>query len=177
MNIDTCIRIGRVIKSHGVKGEVRVDLELKNPEIYKDQESVYVEIDGKLVPFFIEELRIDGTSVIIKFEGMNRIEDINLILNRSVYLEKMDLTDEDTSILKVATHESMVKGFEVNDVRFGLLGIVEGVEEGPQDRLIVQGERGEILIPVCEPIIKEIDTRRQKIRVDLPEGFLDIYKP
>lgn len=68
MNIDACYQLGYVIKKHGVKGEVSVLLDVDFPEEYSELESVFVEINQKLVPFFIEAIQIRDDKAVIKFE-------------------------------------------------------------------------------------------------------------
>jgi len=177
MKIDACIRIGHVVKSHGLKGEVRVDLEVTRPAKYKKLESVYIDVDGKLVPFFIESFRIDGSSSIIKFESLNSINDADIIQSRPVYVDPSMVLKEDLSPKDEDADLETLLSFSVNDSQAGSLGKVEAIDESPgQDRLVVKGQYGEILIPFCEPIIAKIDIDTKEILVDLPAGFLDLYK-
>ena len=175
MKVDACIRIGHVVKSHGLKGDVRVDLEVKNPANYENLESVYIHIDGKLVPFFIEDFKIDGSSSIIKFESMNSMEDIVIIQSKPIYIDPSKAIKEDIS-KDLVSDLSLLVSFQVNDPQTGNLGSVMSIDESPgQNRLIVKGKYGEIMIPFCEPIITKIDTQSKEIFVDLPDGFLDLY--
>src|SRR5216117_3783373 len=100
MTIDSCFKLGQIQKAHGFKGEVMIQLQVKKPEDYKDLESVFVEINQKLVPFFIENLRITtGEKAIVKFEDVNDEAGIKKLVGLSIYLPLEEMTEEEESNL------------------------------------------------------------------------------
>lgn len=52
MTIDDCYYLGKVTKKHGFKGNLIIHLDTDEPELYNTLESVFIEIDGSLIPFF-----------------------------------------------------------------------------------------------------------------------------
>ena len=54
MGFDDCYQLGNVVKTHGLRGELVIFLDVDHPELYQEMESVLVDMNGKLVPFFIE---------------------------------------------------------------------------------------------------------------------------
>ena len=56
MQKEDCYFLGRIIRKHGLSGNLILKLDTDQPEIYKKLESIFVEINGLLVPFFIEKI-------------------------------------------------------------------------------------------------------------------------
>lgn len=170
--MDDCFQLGKVIKPHGLKGEVSVLLETDNPENYHEMESVFVLIQNKLVPFFIDTLDIQRDRAIIKFEGIDSHEDALTIKDALLYLPLDVLPPlEGTSFY---FHE--ITGFSVIDREHGPIGMVQAVYDSGAQHLIavVNGER-EILIPVHDDILKDIDREEKSLHVHLPDGLFDLY--
>jgi 16S rRNA processing protein RimM len=170
MNLESCLIVGQIVKAHGLKGEVTAELHIKLPKKYK-LESVYLEINQKLVPFFIEKINIADQRAIVKFEDVKSIDDTKSLIKKNLYLpaEKFPEIEEDELSYK------HILGFKVKDKSKGELGTIEDVlERAGQDLLVmVYGEK-EILIPVDASIILKVDAKKKLLLVDLPEGLLDL---
>jgi 16S rRNA processing protein RimM len=71
--------------------------------------------------------------------------------------------------------EWALDGFEVRDVNLGLLGLVQEIVEYPYQSLakVFYGER-ELLIPLVDEIIVEINDKKKLLLVNMPEGLIDI---
>lgn len=170
MNLDSCLILGQIVKAHGLKGDVTAELNVELPAKYK-LESVFLEINQKLVPFFIQKISVSRKKAIIKFEDINKIEDTASLIRKNLYLpsDKFPETDEGDLSLK------HILGFKVKDKVKGELGTIEDVlERTGQDLLVMLYQEKEILIPVDPSIILKVDTRKKMLSVDLPEGLLDL---
>jgi 16S rRNA processing protein RimM len=171
MNLDSCFLLGRIIKAHGLKGSVLANFDVDEPEQYSKLESVFLEINQKLIPFFIEEISISGKKVILKLEDIDKIDDTESLLKKDIYLplEKLPEPDEDELFYQ------HIIGFKVKDKNLGELGVVENIfERAGQDLLVMKFEGKEILIPVDPSIILKADNKKKTLSVDLPEGLLDL---
>jgi 16S rRNA processing protein RimM len=170
MNIDSCFKLGQIIKAHGLKGEVLINLQVNNPEDYENLESVFLEINQKLVPFFIEDFNIKSNRAIIKFEDIDSIDAIKSILNANVFVPLEDLIESE------GIDFNLMIGCKVQDKHLGELGIIREVYEVPgQDLLAMDYQGKEVLIPVNENIILEVDHKKKIMHVDLPDGLVDLY--
>ncbi|MDH5366600.1 MAG: ribosome maturation factor RimM [Cyclobacteriaceae bacterium] len=173
MNIDACFRLGHIIKKHGLKGEVSIHLDVDFPEDYKKMESVFVEINKQLVPFFIENFQINTNKAIVKFEDVNSIEDIKDLLGNDLYLPVESLPELDKG--QFYYHE--VIGYTIVDKIEGELGEITQVYEFPNQDLFGMDLKGkEMLIPINDEIVLEADHENRLVNVKLPEGLLDVYK-
>ncbi|HXA02158.1 MAG TPA: hypothetical protein VNW99_09225, partial [Cytophagaceae bacterium] len=102
MTIDSCFKLGQVQKAHGFKGEVLIHLQVKNPGDYKDLESVFVEINQKLIPFFIDSLKLTTAGkAIVKFEDVNDEAGIKKLVGHSIYIPLEEMTEEEESSLNI----------------------------------------------------------------------------
>lgn len=174
MSFEGYLEVGKIAKAHGLKGEVLVHLETDNPEVYLELESVFVEIKQKLVPFFIEEIRLSHQKAIVKFEDFNKIEQTQAVLNAKIFLprEVVEELDEDRYIF------SDLIGYILEDEKLGVLGAVKEIYELPgHDLLAIEHEGEEVLLPMNDDFILEVDDEAKRIRSNFPEGILDLNKP
>jgi len=164
--------LGTITKPHGTKGSLLLWLRNIKAEDIKKWESVFVEIDGLLVPFFIESFKENATdSLILKFEGVLSETEAKTFAGKDVYVEAGHVKKKRHSDPKLP----VLKGFKVIDETFGFIGIageIADIEHNPL--LIVNNEKKEFLIPVHEDIILAIDKKTKEIRIHAPEGLLDL---
>lgn len=172
MRIEDCYQLGNITKPHGLQGEVQAYLDVDVPEEYTELESVFVEINQKLVPFFVESMSLRGNKAIVAFEDITTLEQAESLRGSALYLPLDVLPDlgED----QFYYHE--IIGFTVQDAVKGALGTVAEVYAGGmQDIIRMDYEGKEVLIPVSDGIIGAIDREAKLLHVSLPEGLLDIY--
>lgn len=171
MKAEDCFEIGYITKTRGLKGEVQVYLEVDNPEAYIKMESVFLEINKKLVPFFIEGLQIRKNLAYIFFEDVESIEEASTLVKKKVYLALEQKPGED-----VPAGIQLYKGYQVTDKEKGEIGIIAEILEMPQQFIAVIHKEGkEILLPLNDAFIEKADHKTRSLTVALPEGLLDIY--
>ena len=71
MTKEDCYLVGKLTKTHGLKGEMAIWLDVDYPEEYEDLESILVEMKGELIPYFVEQIQIRANKSIIKFEDVD----------------------------------------------------------------------------------------------------------
>jgi 16S rRNA processing protein RimM len=173
MNIDACYQLGYIVRTHGVKGQVVAFFDVDYPEDYEELESVFLQLNGKLVPFFISALDIQPNGrIILKFEDIDSIVEAEKLKNTPLYLplDQLPELDEDQFYF----HE--VIGYTVIDEQLGELGTIREIYEMPYQDLMAMDYQGvEVLIPVQDELILRADKAARKLYVNLPEGLVDIY--
>lgn len=172
MNIEDCFEIGYITKTRGLKGEVQVAFSYPEPEKLKIN-SVFIEVNTKLIPFFVSFFKIPMPQIgYFSFEDIDHIDKAQSITKKKIYLpnrlKPKKPKDEFTF--------SDLVGFEANDTQKGVLGKITEVKEFPQQFIatLIYQEK-EVLIPLNEAFILDIDIANQKISFDLPDGLLDLY--
>ncbi len=172
MNQDDCFQLGYVIKPHGLQGEVDIFIDSDFPASYKEMESVFVNFHGNLVPFFIENIRLNGDRATIRFKTIDSIEQAQELKSCTLHLP-LDLLP---SLEGNNFYFHEVTGFEVVDKKHGNIGVVEKFYNYPgQDFMAIIHNGKEVLVPVNNDIIEEVNREKNQIIVNLPEGLLEIY--
>ena len=172
MLLDDCFEIGYILRPHGLNGAVNIQLDVDDPEKYKEMESVIIKIGDNLVPFFISHLQINGNKGILHLKDINSKEEADELKSCTLLLplDLLPALDEG----QFYYHE--VLGYEIVDQSLGKLGIIEDVFTGGiQDLISMKYKEKEILIPVNNEIVGHADHNQKKVYVHLPEGLLDIY--
>ena len=173
MRKEDCFYLGKIAKKFSFKGEVLLYLDTDEPELYENMESVFVEFNKNLVPFFIENSSLHKNDFLrVQFEDVDTEEEADSIMNCDVYLP--------LSMLPKLTgnqfyyHE--VVGFEIEDKRLGVFGKIVSINDSSAQPLfeVINGNV-EILVPMIDHFLVEIDRENKKVIMDLPEGLVEMY--
>lgn len=162
------IYFGKFLKPHGTKGEIT--LESDSIALGEDCDFVACEVDGILVPFFFESIRPkNNDAVIVKIERIDSAEKAAFLTNRSAYIPKE--WAEESDILSWG----YFKGFRAADSTVGEIGEIVDVDESTINTLfVIENGKSEILVPVQEEFIADIDHDRKTILFKLPEGLVTL---
>ena len=173
MQKENCFYLGKIVKKYSYKGEVLIKLDTDDPEMYSKMESVFVEKNKNLIPFFIQESSLHKSTLLrVKFEDVRTEEDANRLLGSELYLP-LDLLPQLTGN-KFYYHE--VIGFEIEDRSFGKVGVITGVNDQTAQALFeIDHEGVQILIPINNEIIKKVDRKTNVIHIEAPDGLIDLY--
>ncbi|MEM6735788.1 MAG: ribosome maturation factor RimM [Bacteroidota bacterium] len=169
MKIDDCYQLGEVVKTHGIKGEVSVLLDVDFPKEYEELESVFLLQNDQLVPFFIETLQINHKRALVKFEDVDSIEDSAKLVKTEIYLPLSFLP----KLPNGGYYFHDLVGCEVREGN-EILGTVNEIIDFNGNELLSVGSK-KILIPMKDKIMLKVDTKEKTINVKLPDGLLDIY--
>ena len=173
MRKEDCFYLGKIVTKYSFKGEVVIKLDTDEPELYKEMESVYVNLGNNLVPFFIEKSSLHkGNQLRVQFEDVYSEEDADAILKAEIYLP-LDLLPK-LSGDKFYYHE--VIGFTVVDTNFGEVGTIVHINDKAAQPLFEIDRKGkEIFIPMIDDFIKKVDRENNTIEVETPEGLIELY--
>ena len=161
-------KIGRLGKSHGVKGEVSF---LFDDDIFDrvDADYLVLDIDGILVPFFMEEYRFRNENVcLVKFCDIDTQQRAQELTGCDVYFPRAlaEEADEQPSL-------SSLVGFGIVDASDGKnVGSIAAIDDSTQN-ILFELEDG-TLIPASNELIKDIDADSRTITMHLPQGLLDL---
>lgn len=173
MRKDECFYLGKIAKKFSFKGEVLVYLDTDEPELYENMESVFVEFNNNLVPYFISTSSLHKNDFLrVHFEDMNSEEDADKVIGCPVYLPLNMLPKLFGN--KFYFHE--VIGFKVEDKRLGIVGEIQSINDSSAQPLfeVLNGDI-EILIPMIDQFLVKIDRDNKKVMMDLPEGLIEMY--
>lgn len=172
MDKSKCFHFGYVSKTIGYEGELVFFLDVDDPKKYQKLESVFIELNDQLVPFFIKSIKIKNNFANVIIEGVDSSDKATELLRQQLYLPLSFLPKLKAN--EFYFHE--VAGFKVIDNDYGEVGVVENVLDFPQQNIlqIKKGDK-EILIPIKKEFILKVDRTNSIIEVSTPEGLIDLY--
>lgn len=164
--------LGMITKPFGYKGQLFIYLDTDEPEKYTSLDAVFLDIDGEMIPYMIEEFQYrDNNLAVIKFADISPDEAKSLVKSE-LYLPCSMLPPLTGN--KFYFHE--VIGFSVIDKEKGNIGICrEFIEISHQPIMQIELGDKEILIPAVDEYLKELDREKKIIYIEAPEGLIDIY--
>ncbi len=160
--LDDYYKIGKIGKPHGINGEV---VFMFSDDVFDQTEAdhLMLNIDGLLVPFFFEEYRFrTEETALVKFEGVNSKEQAQTITNSEVFFPRQKAEESDHYSWDMLVGYSILAGKKN-------LGAIDNVDTSTENYLF---EIGELLIPVADEWIEDIDHDNRIIKMNLPEGLL-----
>lgn len=171
MRKEDCFELGYLTKLHGLNGAISAHLDVDYPEAYLKLESVLLDVNGSLVPFFIDSVQIKGTKAILGFEDIKSPEEAETIIGLTMFLPLSFLPKLSNG--QFYYHE--VIGYSVEDGN-QVIGSIENFNTGSAQTIIIvkQGKK-EILIPMVDEFILSVNHTSKIFNVSLPEGLVDLY--
>src|SRR5690606_21281805 len=148
MRKEDCFYLGKIAKKFSFKGELLIWLDTDEPELYEDMESVFVEFNNNLVPYFILRSSLHKNDFLrVQFEDVNTEAEADDMLGCAIYLPLKMLPKLTGN--KFYFHE--VIGFEIEDKRHGVTGIIQSVNDTTAQPLFeVLNGSVEMLIPMID---------------------------
>ena len=173
MKFKDCYFIGHIIRKHGFKGDLLVKLDVDDPSKYKNLESVFLKLKGKLVPFFMSACKLNKKGFLhIHFEGVDSEIEADKLCKCGLYLPLTFLPPLEGN--KFYYHE--IENFKVIDKDFGEVGkIKEVINQAVQPLFAIENGEKEILIPISDHIIDKLDRENKCLYLNCPNGLIDIY--
>jgi 16S rRNA processing protein RimM len=161
-------KIGRLGKAHGVKGEVSFQFD---DDIFDTSDADYLilEIDGILIPFFMEEYRFRNDSLaLVKFCNIDTQQRASELTGCDVYFPR-SIAEEQSEGLSLTS----LVGFDLIEAnKKEKIGIIATIDDSTQN-ILFELEDGK-LIPASIELITNIDTQHRQIVMNIPEGLLTI---
>lgn len=162
--------IGYISKTHGLKGHVILRL---NEYINIDEEaikSIFIEINGSQVPYFIEECRPNNSGYIIKLETIDTVDTSKKLVGKKVFSLPDFLIEDENSLNEFV-------GYTIIDSKLGNIGNITEVDEKTDNIIIkvIHSSGTEIILPFNDDFIIEIDDDLKTIEFNAPEGLIEMY--
>ncbi len=159
---------GRILKVHGLKGALKIKL-YEEFKFKGAPEHLFLWIESKEVPFFLESFKAQGISAVIQFDEIAGFNSLDEMLGIEFRFPENCLDE-----IEVDQEQSLID-FQVIDEEHGALGaVVDILEVGGQFYLIIEQGEVETILPFVDEFILNIDKDKEEIFVQCPEGLLGL---
>ncbi len=173
MRKEDCFYLGKIVSRHGYKGDLLAKLDTDEPGLYQQLESVFVSLGNNLIPFFIRQSRLHKSSLLrLSFEDVEGEADATSLIGAELYLPLDQLPP--LSGNNFYYHE--VIGYTLQDAVKGDAGRIIAVNDQAAQALLVAEKDGkELLIPINDDIITQVDREARVLHIHAPDGLIDLY--
>ena len=164
------LEIGQIVNIFGIKGFVKVNPWVNDVTRFDDLKKVYIKIRKSLKELEIEEVKYHKNQVLLKFKGVENVEQAEMLRNAILEIDRKDAIPLEEGEYFIAD----LLESEVYTDEGEKLGILEDIfNTGSNDIYVVKNELGKsILLPRIKDVFKEIDVENKKIIVHLIEGLI-----
>ena len=164
------LQVGVITQTHGVRGEVKVFPTTDDPNRFTELKKVYLDTGKELLKLEIQNVKFFKQFVILKFKGIDNINDIEKYKRCSLLIDREDAVELEENEYFIADLIGLDVVLE-DDSAFGTLKDV--LETGANDVYIIDTkEHGEVLIPAIEECVLEVDIEANKMKIHLMNGLI-----
>lgn len=167
---------GHFNKPHGIKGEISATLDVDAD--FEEAKCIIVEVDGIFVPFFISSVRSKTADTdLITIDGVDSEEKARSFSMRQFYLLNSDVESESIDF-EEGFYASDLIGFTVTDKEAGTIGRITDVNDSTENVLFIisTDDRSEILLPVADEFIIEVDPESKTVETSYPAEIIELNK-
>lgn len=169
---DDLTAIGRVLRTHGVKGELNIELYDIDKAVPSDFSCLIFDIDSIFVPFFVKGERSRGaSSVLIELDDVNSDNAASTFVGKEVYVLNSELGHDDGDD-EYITLEDLV-GYTLYDTDGTLVGIIADVDDSTANVLfeVERPDNSTVHVPAAEPLVTDVDPEARTLTMNLPTGL------
>jgi 16S rRNA processing protein RimM len=171
--IDTT-EVGKVLEPRGLRGELKVHIFSGEAHWASKVKEVHLEIRGEMKSFPVDSARVTPHGLILKLRGLDDRTAAEKVKGAKVFVQSDFFQSKKGE--KIFLKE--ILGFTVitvEDDNQTLLGTIRSFESnGPQDLIVVEGARGEFLIPLVKDFIVKINHKDKTVLMSRPQGLLEV---
>ena len=164
--------LGKTQKSHGTSGQLRVKIDNPLKSYIKPEAYLFLDLNGSKVPYLVKDVD-DSAHFVITLEEVVNKKDSDLLSGLDIWIPVEEVKPRHMRSPK--NLRDKWQEYRIEDIATGTMFAIKRVEEFPQQLMaVVQLDNKEILIPMSEQLITEIDKTNKLIRMEIPEGLLDL---
>lgn len=165
------LQAGVITSTHGIRGEVKVFPTTDDAQYFRELKKVYLDTGKEQIPLEIEHVKFFKQFAILKFKGVDNINDIEKYKGKSLMIDREDASPLGEDEYYIGDMIGMDVYTDDPAEHFGVLRDV--LETGANDVYIIDSDRhGEVLVPAIRQCILRVDTEKNEMHIHLMEGLL-----
>ena len=168
---DELVPVGKVLKSYGIKGWLKIKYFSADYENIKSFKSLFVTIGSDFHPYRNEGIKKLNGFLALKFAGIDTLDAAEIFRGCFIYAERASFIP----LKEGEFYLTDIIGLDVIDSKGVYIGKVESFIDVnlKQTLLVVKKEKKEVLIPLIKEFIKEVNLTEKVLVVELPEGLIE----
>ena len=162
------LEVGKIINTHGLRGEVKIATWTDSPEDFEELEYVQAVQRGKETRLDIENVKYQKNNIIVKFKQLTKIEEAEPFKNAVLKVHRDAFGELPEGVYYIAD----LIGCEVSDEN-GVIGeLIDVFSTGSNDVYDIrrQGKKN-LLVPIIDGVVIDVDIENKKILIKVPEGL------
>lgn len=165
------LQIGKIVNTHGVKGEVRLIPLTDDPHRFDALEWVYIEKGNAMKKYSIKDVKYTKGSVILKLSGIDTVDTAETLRDCFVVVDRSNAV----KLPKDSFFICDILGSTIVDEKDAVLGqLVNVLQTGSNDVYIIKSESGkELLLPALKSVVRKISPEQKRIEVTVPKGLFE----
>ena len=172
--MDTYIKIGKTHKTRGVAGELKYSVSDEYWDDFLGADVLFIEVGSLKTPFFVENIKA-GNQEVMKLEDVDSLEAAGALTNKVIFMRESDLSEKQVEEVPLTSMFDILPGYLMIDKKAGNVGEILEIMEFPQQIMAsVQFGKKEILIPLNDDFIQDINQQKKEMLMELPEGLLEL---
>lgn len=166
------LEVGKIINTHGLKGEVKVAAWTDTPDVFEDISVVYIKSRNEYKQLTLSGIKYQKNNLIVKFRELNDINEAEPLKNSILYAERSELGELEEGVYYIAD----LIGVTVEKENGEILGEIKDVMQTGANDIYVVARNGkkDLLIPVLPDVVLSMDINEKKAVVRLMEGLEDL---
>ncbi len=170
------VEIGQFVKPHGINGEITATF----PDGFSDEEirefsCIITCEDGIFVPFFISSVRPKSAqSLLLSLDGVNTEMEARHFAGKTIYVKRDEIAEDEGYDGEDGAYASDYIGYTITDDEQGVIGEITDIDDTTENYLFIvrRTDDTEVLIPIAQEYILNIDTEAKTISMSLPSGLI-----
>lgn len=168
--MENMFQVGVISSTHGIRGEVKVFPTTDDINRFKKLKSVILDTGKEQLTLEVQGVKFFKQFAIVKFKGIDNINDIEKYKGMSLYVERKDAIPLEKDEYYIADLIDM-HVFTEDGAEFGTL--IDVLETGANEVYVIQNaEHGEVLVPAIKECILDVNIEEKKMTIHLLEGLL-----
>lgn len=165
------LEVGKIINTHGLRGEVKIVTWTDYPEVFEEIGFVIVKKRGEEEKLTIKGVKYQKNNIIVKFAEIDAIDEAEKYKNAVLLADRSALGELPEGVYYIADLIGCMV-FEENGNEIGVLADV--FSTGSNDVYDIKREgKKNLLVPIIDGVLKTVDIENKKITIKIPEGLED----
>lgn len=164
------LEVGKIINTHGLRGEVKIVTWTDSPEVFEGLEFVIAKMRGQETRLDIKNVKYQKNNIIVAFSQLTSIEEAEKLKNAVLLVPREELGELPEGVYYIAD----LIGCQVFDDNGKIGDLVDVFSTGSNDVYDIKREgRKNLLVPIIDGVLKSVDIDNKKIIIEIPKGLED----